>query len=288
MTEVDDGIEDQWLWKVGKFHVRTSHLPLLIGAVTVLLLLSLSVTVFCIWRCCCSPRSRRAGGGKCTDGAGDKTTTVVNNHPRVFRSHSAGIGSSRYQTPGEYSQHVVEVIPHQEPPVSWLYDNHKLTLRSESPDGPVYPSRFGSHHHQDGENDHYRDCQCYGTGTIWSTPSSMVDCSLPEISEFSTNPCPYLSNNLLEECHRPPDDMDLKTRSLPSCVRHKKRLSSTVDYSTDIYEKVNFSKKKKNRMHNDEAAAIALSRSRSQFFPSDKDILVDNEAVIVYDERTAL
>lgn len=52
---------------------------------------------------------------------------------------------------------------------------------------------------------------------------------------------------------------------------------------------VNFSKKRKNRMRNDEAAIIAMSKSRSQFLNNkDTDILVDNEAVIVYDERTAL
>lgn len=52
---------------------------------------------------------------------------------------------------------------------------------------------------------------------------------------------------------------------------------------------VNFSKKRKNRMRNGEAAIIAMSKSRSQFLNNkDTDILVDNEAVIVYDERTAL
>lgn len=51
---------------------------------------------------------------------------------------------------------------------------------------------------------------------------------------------------------------------------------------------MNFSKKRKNRMRNDEAAIIALSKSRSQYLHKDTDSLVDNEAVIVYDERTAL
>jgi len=41
-------------------------------------------------------------------------------------------------------------------------------------------------------------------------------------------------------------------------------------------------------MRNDEAAIIALSKSRSQYLHKDTDSLVDNEAVIVYDERTAL
>lgn len=55
-----------------------------------------------------------------------------------------------------------------------------------------------------------------------------------------------------------------------------------------FFFQVNFSKKRKNRMRNDEAAIIALSKSRSQFLHKDTDSLVDNEAVIVYDERTAL
>lgn len=41
-------------------------------------------------------------------------------------------------------------------------------------------------------------------------------------------------------------------------------------------------------MRNDEAAIIALSKSRSQFLHKDTDSLVDNEAVVVYNERTAL
>lgn len=49
---------------------------------------------------------------------------------------------------------------------------------------------------------------------------------------------------------------------------------------------VNFSKKRKNRMRKDEAAIIALSKSRSGH---DSDSLVlAGTAVVVYNERTAL
>lgn len=100
------------------------------------------------------------------------------------------------------------------------------------------------------------------------------------------------------------EEPTLKTRSLPAWVRSKPRPLSTEDDLNDLYAKVsytqsvndfltlflqvNFSKKRKNRMRNDEAAIIALSKSRSQFLHKDTDSLVDNEAVIVYDERTAL
>lgn len=117
--------------------------------------------------------------------------------------------------------------------------------------------------------------------------------------------------SVLEECCSQGFTVNnFKTRSLPACVRHKRHRSVPNDSANDLYDKVsfiqlfsltylfaisniflsqvNFSKKRKNRMRNDEAAIIALSKSRSQFFNKDTDTLVDNEAVIVYDERTAL
>jgi hypothetical protein len=72
----------------------------------------------------------------------------------------------------------------------------------------------------------------------------------------------------------------LKTRSLPAFLRSKQRPLSTEDDLHQLYAKVNFSKKRKNRMRNDDAAIIALSKSHSECLNAD--------AVIVYDERTAL
>ncbi|KAF4522333.1 hypothetical protein B566_EDAN011334 [Ephemera danica] len=102
----------------------------------------------------------------------------------------------------------------------------------------------------------------------------------------------------------------LRTRSLPSWVRSRSRPYpplSSVDDLTQLYAQVNLSKKRRNRMRNGEAAIIALSRSRSRchLLPSsqppglglnragcstskDTESLVDHEAVIVYDERTAV
>ncbi|XP_056630415.1 uncharacterized protein LOC130441003 [Diorhabda sublineata] len=115
---------------------------------------------------------------------------------------------------------------------------------------------------------------------------------LPEISEFSPSSPQYASSSILDEVSTKDDKLTgeptLKTRSLPAWVRSKPRPLSTEDDINDLYAKVNFSKKRKNRMRNDEAAIIALSKSRSQFLHKDTDSLVDNEAVIVYDERTAL
>ncbi|XP_072401308.1 uncharacterized protein [Diabrotica undecimpunctata] len=115
---------------------------------------------------------------------------------------------------------------------------------------------------------------------------------LPDISEFSPSSPQYASSSILDEVGTKEEkcsgEPTLKTRSLPAWVRSKPRPLSTEDDINDLYAKVNFSKKRKNRMRNDEAAIIALSKSRSQFLHKDTDSLVDNEAVIVYDERTAL
>ncbi|KAK9890496.1 hypothetical protein WA026_010577 [Henosepilachna vigintioctopunctata] len=116
---------------------------------------------------------------------------------------------------------------------------------------------------------------------------------IPEICEFSPQGAQYASSSILDEVNSKDEDISssgptLKTRSLPAWVRSKPRPLSTEDDLNDLYAKVNFSKKRKNRMRNDEAAIIALSKSRSQFLHKDTDALVDNEAVIVYDERTAL
>lgn len=134
-----------------------------------------------------------------------------------------------------------------------------------------------------------------------SSPSRVVfpdsgPCSLPlplpHISEFSPG-AQYASSSVLDECgsrqmYPTVGGVMLKTQSLPSCVRTRPRPISTADDAAELYAKVNFSKKRKNRMRNDEAAIIALSKSRSQFLNKDTDSLVDNEAVVVYDERTAL
>lgn len=78
-----------------------------------------------------------------------------------------------------------------------------------------------------------------------------------------------------------------KTRSLPS--KHKQRPASSIEDLDEMYSKVNFSKKLRNRMTNDEAAIIAFCRSKSQnlsqFTGSGPK---GDDAIVIYDERTAL
>lgn len=79
-----------------------------------------------------------------------------------------------------------------------------------------------------------------------------------------------------------------RTRSLPSWGKNKQRPLSNADDLEELYAKVNFSKKRRNRMRNDEAAIIALCRSRSQNLAALPGLGGDQDAVVVYDERTAL
>ncbi|KAK7068961.1 hypothetical protein SK128_002489 [Halocaridina rubra] len=120
-------------------------------------------------------------------------------------------------------------------------------------------------------------------------------------------------------------DESFKTRSLPAWVRNKTRPLVALDDLNTIYEKPHWSKRRRNRMRSDAAAVIALSKSQgrllspvinpSSVVPSSEQedatsnstvsreeeetprknslsneasALVSDEAVIVYNERTAL
>jgi hypothetical protein len=76
-----------------------------------------------------------------------------------------------------------------------------------------------------------------------------------------------------------------KTRSLPSI--HKQRPVSSIEDLDEL--KVNFSKKLRNRMTNDEAAIIAFCRSKSQNL-SKFGVCGPkcDDAIVIYDERTDL
>lgn len=77
-----------------------------------------------------------------------------------------------------------------------------------------------------------------------------------------------------------------RTRSLPSWGKNgKQRPASTIDDLEELYAQVNFTKKRRNRMRNDNAAIIARCRSRSQNLTA---LHLENEGIVVYDERTAL
>ncbi|XP_052758640.1 uncharacterized protein LOC113510438 [Galleria mellonella] len=105
-------------------------------------------------------------------------------------------------------------------------------------------------------------------------------CYVNRVPEPRPSPAQYSSSTVLDEIEGAANMDALKTRSLPAFLRPKPRPLSTEDDLHQLYAKVNLSKKYKNRMRSEHAAIIALSKSHSQFF--------DADAVIVYDQRTAL
>ncbi|XP_076331209.1 uncharacterized protein LOC143236682 [Tachypleus tridentatus] len=82
-----------------------------------------------------------------------------------------------------------------------------------------------------------------------------------------------------------------KTGSLPLWGRSQSRPLSSEDDHSELFTEVIFTKKRKNRMRNDSAAAIALNRSMVSFphlKQKDTSSSEDNETVVVYNERTSL
>uniref|UniRef100_A0A1B6FQL4 Uncharacterized protein n=1 Tax=Cuerna arida TaxID=1464854 RepID=A0A1B6FQL4_9HEMI len=252
-----------------QFQVPSRYWPVLIFMVLGGGLVLLLVVAVVMWHCC-GARSKDYSVRM------DGETLPSGNVVPVLPSHSAVFVEPKYRQ-WSYSSRLV-TSQH------WFYNRHLMAMdhcnvpRSLSvpTPGPVMTRRQ-------------------------SSPSRVVfpdsePCSLPiplpHISEFSPG-TQYASSSVLDEygsrdLYPSVGGVMLKTQSLPACVRTRPRPISTADDLSELYAKVNFSKKRKNRMRNDEAAIIALSKSRSQFLHKDTDSLVDNEAVIVYDERTAL
>lgn len=164
---------------------------------------------------------------------------------------------------------------------------HSQPLRYSSTDITFAPHLHHAQQHTYPQR-HTLDGQLPGIPEIRLLSTETLD-SESQSSSYSAYDFPFPQHHLQID----PNSATLKTRSLPTWVRSRPRPLSTEDDLNELYAKVNFNKKRKNRMRNDSAAAIALNKSRSQFIHfafmhKDTDSLVDNEAVVVYDERTAL
>lgn len=272
---------ERWNWST--WRVPSDQLPVIIAAFTGVSLIILLVIAAILWRCCVAPHRNKDYRVKMEDtGTPYQARTVV----PVMPSHSAV-----YLDPksGEWS--VSSRLVGSGQSNHWFYNSHILNpARLESCAVPRSIS-VPSPHNPQGEL--RRPPRPHSQPSSISPVPKRVEgpCSLPQISEFSPH---CASSSILDECGSrdmylsPFSGAVMKTQSLPACVRNKARPLSTADDLSELYAKVNFSKKRKNRMRNDEAAIIALSKSRSQFLHKDTDSLVDNEAVVVYDERTAL
>ncbi|XP_063233632.1 uncharacterized protein LOC134537287 [Bacillus rossius redtenbacheri] len=291
-------------WKWGSWRIPSDHLPLLVGTVCGGAVILLALLAAIVWRCCVVPRRDKAYCARI-----DKEMLArqrvgippLPSHSAVFAAPKSGQWA--------YSSRLVPVrAPPPQPAPHWFYNSRVLspaTLERIDP-GPITRSVScvsAQQQFRRGEAAANQPKLCDKKRPL-SQPIRFGPCDLaasvehrqaplPQISEFMAPNAQYASSSILDEVgsqggEPPPGAAVLKTRSLPSWVRSKSRPLSTEDDLAELYAKVNFSKKRKNRMRNDEAAIIALSKSRSQYLHKDTDSLVDNEAVIVYDERTAL
>lgn len=274
---------DVFGWKLDK-----DQLSIVIVCAIVIIVLTSITVVFIIWYCCfCKKKNVQ---NSCEEEE-QRSNTNIPSYSTVFLDPKTGNFI--------YSNRIVELFPEREgSPDHWFFNDQgeePVSTNTVPRSASVPPAKqlqsfdpcireikeFISNESFDVPNLHYIDNETQ------NDPCHLPN-ALPQISEF--NPHQFTSSSILENCHTcDGKSITLRTRSLPTHVRNKKRPFSTSDNLSELYAKVNFSKKRKNRMRNDEAAIIAMSKSRSQFLNNkDTDILVDNEAVIVYDERTAL
>uniref|UniRef100_A0A8D8TXI5 Uncharacterized protein n=1 Tax=Cacopsylla melanoneura TaxID=428564 RepID=A0A8D8TXI5_9HEMI len=300
----ENGTNTSSPWKFGSWMIPAQHFPILIAILIGVLIIMLFILALILWRCCISPHYKEDYGVKMPgDDEGphlepqpNHVVSMLPNHSAVFLDPKSGqllICANRVLNPRPGDLISSHWLCTNAVPRSWSAPIHEAQSLPADMDG----SR---------------------TRGPPNSASINENCPEPHISEFN----PQVSSSIaLHEVISPGgrssrsggeggggggtldggggfEVSELKCRSLPSTMRPKKSAiassvvpsGSTADNSSELYAKVNFSKKKRNRMRNNEAAIIALSKSRSQFFHhhKDTDSLVDNEAVIVYDERTAL
>ncbi|XP_014253200.1 uncharacterized protein LOC106668731 isoform X1 [Cimex lectularius] len=277
------------------WRVPSDQLPLVVAVLCGGTLIVLLVAAAVLWRFCVAPHRNKDYCMKMTESPSSQQGPVVPVLPRSWFSHSAVFldpKSGQWSVSSRIVDNGIGGSSH------WLYNSHLLNPASLEPCTSVPRSASVPTRQQ---NEMKRPPRPHSQpSSISPVPKRLAvstldgPCSLPQISEFNPHLSLCASSSILEECSNEiylspfGGCTMLKTQSLPACVRSKSRPLSTADDISELYAKVNFSKKRKNRMRNDEAAIIALSKSRSQFLHKDTDSLVDNEAVVVYDERTAL
>ncbi|GAB6024397.1 hypothetical protein CHUAL_009563 [Chamberlinius hualienensis] len=291
--------------------ITQSQLPILVGTAAGVMLLLITLVGLILWKCCQYPKGKddQYSFPREEEGVSSNSSTKrTSSESVVFIGHVKHSNCSSHS----YLNHCSDVSPLKTP-------NHSIS-RSQS--APLKPRDSSNWCVRTNEGSKKRPLsQPLRTSPVdinfksqlitehqphhlGNTGSKLPD--IPEIrlcstesldsqsqaSIYSTYDYPYCqSHSHHHQCD--PMSATMKTRSLPTWVRSRPRPLSTEDDISELYAKVNLNKRRKNRMRNDSAAAIALNKSRSQLmhFPYSNDdtvSLVDHEAVVIYDERTAL
>ncbi|XP_053680795.1 G-box-binding factor-like [Anopheles nili] len=196
-------------------------------------------------------------------------------HVQHHGHHVHGQQQQQQQQYSPYNQHQYYHHPsqqHQQQQQYLHYQQHQQQHHQQQRE----------HHHQHHQQQH----QHHQPSSGHPSPSGQLVHTQLHKSMWAINPL-YASSGVINDDNEGDTSTTYRTRSLPSWGKNKQRPLSNADDLEELYAKVNFSKKRRNRMRNDEAAIIALCRSRSQNLAA-LPLTNDQDAVVVYDERTAL
>ncbi|XP_058055612.1 G-box-binding factor-like [Anopheles bellator] len=187
-----------------------------------------------------------------------------------------------------YNQHQYYHHPAQQQQQQQQYLHYQQHQQQHHP--PQLQQRDHHHQHHSQQQQHQQQQQQQqhrqSSSGHHHSPQSQLAHSQLHKSMWAINPL-YASSGVMNDDHEGDTSTSYRTRSLPSWGKNRQRPLSNADDLEELYAKVNFSKKRRNRMRNDEAAIIALCRSRSQNLAA-LPLATDQDAVVVYDERTAL
>lgn len=161
-------------------------------------------------------------------------------------------------------------------------------MGSQAQQFSCYPQHHHHHNHNhNNQNQQHTECSCIinnsNSATTTTTTMGKNNIIAPETHKSMWAVNTFYDSN--QDINNDSQSINYRTRSLPSWGKGKQRPASSIDDLEELYAQVNFTKKRRNRMRNDNASIIARCRSRSQNLTS---LNLEGEGVVVYDERTAL
>jgi len=264
-------------WIIGNWRIPNKHFPVIIGVSSGILILLLTITILIAWRCCRYQKLREKNfamqstveeGRSAVFTPPPTNSTLTRSYPSILVMPMSKPASpltvhSKLQA---NQQELISLTA--ETPTS----KRKVALLSESP-------QLQQRHSCD-------DMSQVGMGCY-------IGFDLPDLPDLhNTSPSAWttvtdhngtIKNSSSGSCLS--DDPEMKTRSLPAWVRNKSQQPNNEHhgYIKEMQHNSIAPKRSHHTLRHDTAALIAQSKTKQ-----DRVSLVSNEAVIVFDERTAL
>lgn len=251
-------------WIIGNWRIPNKHFPVIIGVSSGILILLFTITVLIAWRCCRYQKLREkkfAMQSTVEDGRSSVFTPPPTNST-LTRSYPSILVMPMSKPASPLTVHS-KLQANQQELISLTAETptskRKVALLSESP-------QLQQRHSCD-------DMSQVGMGCY-------IGFDLPDLPDLqNTSPSAWTTGSCLS------DDPELRTRSLPAWVRNKSQLQNNEHhgYIKELQHNSIAPKRSHHTLRHDTAALIAQSKTKQ-----DRVSLVSNEAVIVFDERTAL